>query len=31
VQKREVRRRGKDGESVANRVRSYGVSPAAIN
>ncbi len=30
VQKQEARRRRKDGESVADLARSYGVSPAAI-
>jgi DNA invertase Pin-like site-specific DNA recombinase len=29
-QKQEARRRRKDGESVADLARSYGVSPAAI-
>jgi DNA invertase Pin-like site-specific DNA recombinase len=30
AQKREARQRRKDGESVADLARSYGVSPAAI-
>ncbi len=30
AQKQEARRRRKDGESVADLARSYGVSPAAI-